>query len=106
MTVLDCIGTVLIYFAISVGLAWPVAMRIAAVPTERLLATVSLSLVGVYIVGWAVYVWALPLLALWTLPFISAIVLSMHWRTIAATWRDRDARALIGSQGIVTAWCV
>src|SRR5688572_26262624 len=96
--ILDLIGTILLYSVISVGLAWPIAARLGCAAPEKFLATLSLSLLAVYLVAWAIYVWSLPILTVWVLPFAAIASLFFGRRGLADTWRDRDVRELIVAQ--------
>jgi hypothetical protein len=104
--ILDLIGSVLLYLVVSAGLAWPVAARLSCSASERLLASSFLSLVAVYLFAWAVYVWDLPLVALYALPVATIVGLALNWRGAAQTCRDREVRNLLSQQMIVTGWCI
>jgi hypothetical protein len=88
------------------GLAWPIAHRLALDPAEKLVASVILSLLGIFALGWLTYVAALPVLTLWLAPTLAAAGLFGERRTLAATLGDPSVRALLFAQFLVTAWCL
>ena len=88
------------------GLAWPIAHRLALDPSEKLVASVILSLLGVFVLGWLTYVAALPAVTLWLSPFLAAFGLLLTRRALVATLRDPTVRALLLAQLLVTAWCL
>jgi hypothetical protein len=103
---LDLLRCLLIFGVVTFGLAWPVAGRLALAPAEKIVAAVALSLLGVFLFGWAVYVFALPAGVWWALPVLGALGLAVRPAALVATWRDSDARALLIAQLLVTGWCV
>jgi len=96
----------LLFFAVTFGLAWPLASRLTLDPAEKLGATAALSLIGAWLIAWTTYVCALSPMVLWSLPALSVAGLAFGWRAGAALWRDDAARALIVGQLLVTGWCV
>jgi hypothetical protein len=96
----------LLFFGITLGLAWPLAARLVADPAEKVVTSTALSLLGIFLLAWAVYVWALPPATLWTLPVLAAAGLITGARPLAATLRDVAARSLLGAQVIVSLSCV
>ena len=68
----DLLRSLLIFGVVLLGLAWPLAVRLTTAPAERLVATVALSTLGVFLFFWALYVAALPLAAAWLLPLLGA----------------------------------
>ncbi len=96
----------LIFVAVAFGLAWPLAARLPLAAAEKIVASVALSLIGTFVFGWLVYVWALPLITLLALPALGALGLAIGARALAGAWQDTDARAVIVGQLLVTGWCV
>ena len=104
--VADTFGSVLLYLVVAVGLASPVVAQLQWWGSEKLLASVVLSLLGVFAFAWVVYICALPKVALWFLPITAVIGLGSSRRSLVAAWRDAEVRDLVGAQLIVTLWCV
>lgn len=98
--------SLLLFFGVAFGLAWPVAVRLPLASAEKIVASVALSLLGAYLFAWCVYVWALPPAALWALPALGALGLAAGARELAKAWRDTDAQAVIVGQLLVTGWCL
>ena len=98
--------SLLIFFGVTLGLAWPLAARLALAPAEKLVAGAALALLGVFLFAWAIYVCALPTAALWLLPMLAAAGLVMGGRSLGDLWRDADSRGLMLAQLLVTGWCV
>lgn len=88
------------------GLAWPLAARLQLAPLEKVGASVLLSLLGVWLAGWAVFVFSVPRTVLWVLPALAALGLAADARKLAQLWRDPDVRGLAAAQVLVTAWCL
>src|SRR5262245_16332087 len=103
---LDFLRSLLVFHGIALGLAWPLAARLRLAPVERLVASVTLSLLGTFLRAWAVYVFALP--AQWHLPLpvLAAAGLFIGRRALVETWRDPDARAAIIGYLLIAGWCV
>jgi hypothetical protein len=92
-------------FVVTFGLAWPLAARMPFDAAEKVLAAVALSLVGVFLGGWSIYVLRAPLWACWSLPLAGLAGIFSNRQAAAAIWRDRDVRELLAAQALVTAWC-
>ena len=103
---LDLVCRLLILGVVALGLAWPLAARLALAPAERLVASAALSLLGVFLFAWAVYVCALPTVVLWALPLLAGAGLIVSAHAFREMWRDADVRALAIAQLLVTGWCV
>lgn len=104
--IFDLLGSALLYFVISFGLAWPLAARLALAPVEKLGVSLSLSLFGVFVIAWTVYVFDVPTVVLWVIPALAAAALAIGRRSLADTLQDPDAQRLIIAQTIVTSWCI
>jgi hypothetical protein len=91
---------------VTFGLAWPIAHRLGLDPAEKLVASMILSLLGIFALGWLTYVAALPVLTLWVAPSLAAAGLYLGRRTLVATLGDPTVRALLFAQFLVTAWCL
>lgn len=90
----------------SFGLAWPVVGRRTMAPGEKIVTTVALSLLGIYLWGWLIYVWELPRSLMWVLPLAAGAGLVFRLREMGATLRDATARASLIAYGVLTAWCL
>ena len=102
----DTFGSVLLYLVVAFGIAWPLAARLAWPGPEKLLASTALSLLGVFLFAWAIYVCALPKVAFWVLPGVAVLGLVWSRHALRAIWRDAEVRELVGAQLIVMLWCV
>jgi hypothetical protein len=91
---------------VTFGLAWPIAHRLWPDPAEKLVASMILSLLGIFALGWLTYVAALPAVTLWLSPFLAVAGLYLGRRTLAATLGDPTVRALLLAQLLVTVWCL
>jgi len=98
--------SLMLFWGLTLGLGWPIARRFPLEPVEKVGATVVLSLLLIFLVGWTVYIWELPLFLFWSLPAAASIALICEWRAIIATIRDPDTRTLINSQLLISAWSV
>lgn len=103
---LSLLNILLLFFGVTLGLAWPLTARLALDSAEKLLATVLLSLVGVYLTAWSVYVFTLPSEINWVLPVVACLGLALNRRALAITLADEEVRHLLAAQLIVTGWCV
>lgn len=91
---------------VTFGLAWPIAHRLGLDPAEKLVASMILSLLGIFALGWLTYVAALPAVTLWLSPLLAVAGLYLGRRTLVATLGDPTFRALLFAQFLVTAWCL
>jgi hypothetical protein len=103
---LPFLGSLLIFVGVTLGLAWPLAARLKLAPAERLVASVALSLLGVYLFAWAVHVCAGPTAVFWLLPAFAGTGLIVGARALRELWRDAVARAILLAQLLVAAWCL
>ncbi len=102
----DTFGSVLLYLVVAFGFAWPLAARLKWPGSEKLLASTTLSLLGVFAFAWAIYVCALPKATFWVLPLGAVLGLAWSRRALREMWRDAEVRELVGAQLLVTWWCV
>lgn len=100
------LSSLLVFAVMSVGLGWPFAARLNVPASNRLLAAVVVSLLGIFFAAWGVYVFLWPVLVLWSLPVLALFGLAWQRPALVAAWRDPEARDLIAAQLIVTAWSV
>ena len=103
---LELTHCLLLFLAVTFGLAWPLAARLKLDRCEQLVASVMLSWVGVYLAAFAGYLNHLPKEAYWVLPGLAAAGLLANARAVAAVWREPDARALLVGQLLVSGWCL
>ena len=96
----------LLFFGITLGLAWPLAARLVADPAEKLVVSAALSLLGVFLLAWAVYACGLPLATLWALPVLATAGVTIGWRSLATALSDTGARGLLAAQLILSGWCI
>jgi hypothetical protein len=102
----DTVGSLLLFVLLSFGPGWWLAARLHATPAERLVASVALSWLALFLAGWTVYVAALRHAWFWGLPALAVAGLAAGWRPLRELWRDPEARELVLAQAVVTAWCV
>jgi hypothetical protein len=102
---LDLTASLLLFLALTFGLAWPLAARLALDPAEKLCAAAVLSLLAVYLAAFGVYVFGLPVAGLGLLPVLAAAGLVTGRQALIANFRDPDARAVLAGQLLVTGWC-
>ncbi len=99
----DTLGSLLLFALLSFGPAWPIAARLAGSAPERLLASVVLSWLAIFVAGWTIHVCALPRAVFWILPGMALGGLAMGWRALRDLWREPDARDVVIAQAVVTA---
>jgi len=100
------LGSLLLFTLLVAGPGWPVAARLRCQPAERLLVAVAVSLLAAFLLGWLVYVAALPRATFWVLPAVAVLGLAVDSRALRELARDPTVRELTLAQGLVTAWCV
>lgn len=98
--------SLLLFFGVTFGLAWPVVARLTLSPLEKAITLAGLSLVGVFLVAWIIYVTALPLPWLWILPILAVGGLMRDHRSWVVLWLNPEVRPLGVAQGLITLWCV
>lgn len=103
---LDLLSSVVLFLVLTFGLAWPLASRLALAPAEKLLAAAGLSLLGIFLYAWGLYVLGLSFRLLWLLPPLALGGLAVARGPLIAVARDRDARGIWLAQSLVTLWCV
>ncbi len=103
---LESVATLVLLSMTTLGLGWPVAARLGLEPVEKIVATVIISLVGLYLLGGASYLAAWPHLTLWLAPLLALAGLLLNFRAFTTVLRDPTARALLLAQLLVTAWCL
>ncbi|MEO7700411.1 MAG: hypothetical protein ABIZ04_14400 [Opitutus sp.] len=104
--ILGFFGSAVCYCIMSLGLAWPLVARLSLNVEERIGASAALSVLGIFLLGWAIYVAGLPTSSLWVLPILTAVGLIATWRSWTAIFRDARGRALLAAQAIVSGWSV
>lgn len=100
---IEILGTILLFFGCVIGLAWPLAANLALDPGEKMVATVVLSLVGSWLIGWVVYVMVLPTLLLWAVPALAILNLALTHRSLGATLRSPIGTEMAVAHSLVTA---
>lgn len=102
----DLLVTVALFLLTVLGLGWPLASRLALTPTEKLLASTGLSILGAYLFAWIVYVADLPADTLWALPIMAAVGLMSGVAGLRVVARDPLTRTVFAMYLLVTLWCV
>jgi len=98
--------SLLLYWIVTLGLAWPVARRLPFLPAEKACASAAFSVIFIFFAGWAVYVFSLSLKLLWSLPALAIIGLICERRSVADLIRDSGVRTLLTAQALLSAWSV
>lgn len=93
----------LLFFLIVYGLGWPLAARLRLSPAEKLTAAAGLSFMALFLLGWTIYVFALPQVCFLVAPTGAAFGLLTGWRELRATAQSTDARELLLGHALVTA---
>ena len=85
---LDFVGSLLVFFVIILGLAWPLVTHLDLELAEKLTVSVALSLLSIILFAWIVYIFALPLLWLWVLPLaaVTGGFLLTEWVSTRCGW--------------------
>ncbi|MBP9912170.1 MAG: hypothetical protein KBF26_02065 [Opitutaceae bacterium] len=96
----------LVFALLSTGLAWPLVARLPLAPLEKIVASTALSLIALWLFGWALYVWDLPWIALWLLTVLAAGGLFFQRQALQETLRDGFARECLYGQLLVSGWCL
>lgn len=103
---LDFCLCLLLFPLVTFGLAWPLAGRLALDPAEKLCATAVLSLLGAYLLAFAIYLLGLPATAFWALPVLASAGLVAGRRTLRGTLADLDVRGMLMGLVLGALWCV
>ena len=104
--VLSAVGNLDFFFAVLLGLAWPLASRLRLDHAEKIVASVALSVLGIFLIAWTIYVCALPLEWLWVLPATTAGGLWVNRQSLRNALSDPTAGRLVLAQLLVTLWSV
>lgn len=99
-------GTLLVFAVASSGLAWPWVARMRLTPAEKIVTSVALSLLGMFMWGWVVYLTVAPLALLSAPPVLGLMGLAAGRKALVEVWQDRPARTLLLAHGVFTAWCI
>src|ERR1043166_2812349 len=71
----------LVFFAlVAFWFAWPIAARLVLPPVEKIVVSVSLSLLGIFLVAWIIYVTELPWALCWLLPVATLVGIVLNRR--------------------------
>ena len=68
---LPLFASLIIFSGTAFGLAWPLAVKLELNNSEKLCASALLSLLGIYLFAFAVYVLGAPVATLWVLPLLA-----------------------------------
>jgi len=102
----DVLGSTLLFVVLSTAMGWPLAARLRCSVSEQLIASTAFSLLFIFLFGWSVYVFDLPVGALRALPALAAVALAFSIRSLRQAWADPEFRNLVITQGVVTSWCI
>lgn len=102
----DLALSVVLFFGLAFGPGWPIAARLPLAPIERVVASLVLSLLIVWLVGWLVYAGNLPARTLLALPVAAALGLWLGRKNLVALTAAPGVRSLMIGQLIVSAWCI
>ena len=106
MILLELIAALCLLSLTTLGLGWTVVAHLNLDPGEKLIASVVLSLLGVFFLGGVTYLAAWPHFTLWLAPLFALAGFWMNFRAFTAVLRDPTVRALLLGQLLVTAWCL
>src|SRR4051812_3620292 len=95
-----------LFTLITIGVGWPFVRRARLDPAEKFAATCIISLVIVWLVAWAIYVFALPLPIFWVLPVVAVANLAWGRAELLVAVRDSSARQIAVGYTLLSAWCV
>jgi 4-amino-4-deoxy-L-arabinose transferase-like glycosyltransferase len=104
--ILDTLACLLLVLGVAFGLSRPVADRLGLRPAEGLVAGAVLSLIGAWVVAWAVFICGGPISAYWLVPAAALAGLAAGRRGAARIIADPAARDLAVGQLLVSGWCV
>lgn len=90
----------------TLALGLPIARRCRLAAGDALVAAMAIALIAVFLGGWAVYVFALPLAFLWLIPAAAPIAMLLEWRAVLVGWRDVTACEIALGTALVAAACV
>lgn len=97
----ELIGSLALFFVLSLGLGWALAARIPLPAAGRLLVACLASLLLLWLAGWTIYLSGLPWAAAWGLPPAALGGLWWRRRELAGLFRDTEAReCLLGLAGL------
>jgi hypothetical protein len=102
----ETLACLVLVLGVAFGLGQPLVSRLPLAPAEALVAGVGLSLIGAWLVAWAVFTTGLPLSLYWLLPALAAAGMALSWPGLRRMAGDPVARDLASGQLIVTLWCV
>src|SRR5689334_20949450 len=102
----DLLRAVLIFSVVGFGLAWPLVARMPLAPAEKIVTSTALSLLGVFVIGWVVYLADAPLATFWALPALGVAGLVMGRRSLVELGQDKAARTLLVALVIFAAWSI
>lgn len=103
---LSYLVSTLLYIGVVIGVGWPAAARLKLEPGEKLTAAVALSLLGVFLAAWTIYLAGWPRWTLWAVPVAALAGAAVARRDLRATLLHPEARQLAWLQALVGAWCV
>ena len=103
---LQFLASALLFAGLCLGVAWPIMARREMAAAEKLIATVVLSLLGIFMWAWLVYILALPRQTLYVLPVVAIGGLAIRLRELRALLSDATVAALLGAQALVAAGCI
>jgi 4-amino-4-deoxy-L-arabinose transferase-like glycosyltransferase len=99
-------GSLLVFLGITLGLAWPVASRLALDPLEKIVSSAMLSLLGIFFTGWILYVTELPNTFILILPIVALAGFALNFSGLNATLANEAVRVALTSYLLLGAWCL
>ncbi len=102
----DLLVCLVLFAGLAFGPGWPIAARLPLAPVERVLASVVLSFLLLWLFAWLVYVGGFGPRAFLLLPPAAGLGLWLGRRELADLVAARGVRALTAAQLLVTAWSV
>jgi Dolichyl-phosphate-mannose-protein mannosyltransferase len=104
--IVDTLACLILILGVALGLSRGVADRLGLSPAEGLVAGAAFSLIGAWILAWAVFISGAPLGAYWLIPAFSAVSIAVCKKSLGRIASDPAARELMAGQLLVTVWCV
>lgn len=101
---LELIGSLTLFFLLSLGLGWALAARLPLPPAGHLLVAGLASLLLLWLAGWTIYLSGLPWTAAWCLPPAALAGLWWRRRELAELFRNAEARECLFGVACLAFW--
>ncbi len=96
----------LLFAVIGFGLGWVFVARLAVAPAEKVLCSVGVSIAGIFLFAWVVFITRSSPNLLWALPVLALVGLAGGHRELKTALSDPTARRILAGQAIVSLWCL